>query len=997
MPTGDSKVNIYDKKLMPQEAWSTYFFMYLNKKIDDTTQATFLSKGVLDDLDIQLTGPGNDQVGVDLTDAERGIDGGGHIMDLSKFSPTSDLDTYFENEVAIDYWIGFKYASVPNGIQNNPRSKEPEYPYLKDTIGELANPDSVTDNGTYIRLIVTGMLESGVDHSRRVVTVYLDNPVSPTDSIAFYTGTVEYSAPDNYIDIPYTGTFGPLGQTDPTFPISTTNTAYWVHVEGLSWFRNYDIRPDNDYVVIGKATGSGIGTTPSTFDLGDQVKTFLISLQRAYYGNSLDTPAPGRTIIADRGSVVIKQSASTLREYDDSNTGTMFDGLDQDDVAYQFPWMVFLNEDADLSSTYAAARNLANGVELLTSEAMTLGAGTNTVTLTRGAVDLTAFENDFLGTSNNITFVLLENTANDQDGLYILDSSTVAAGSVDVVNLDGSSPSWTADTGVARVMVLTESTIAGDFHGTGSNEDNGAIYHRFPRDSTGLDLAMLGEPNDESVQAFARIGYTASISTINNYFMNVLKGSIVMRGGDAQNLVYQDHGSWKVRGHAHYLSDKASGTGDWATDESASEWGYDYRGSDFGLESATDDPPMQWAHTARIPFWKYDGGNEQVAPWEQVTQLNATTFTLTRVGVDLTYLPCDVTGAIGGLVVEVEYDTPNSTDGIYVTYDTPSTSTLELRRLNGDSPVFPAGDAEIRIWGGVITGPSLGGQPGLSDSWMQTIVPPTPNCGGLRAMHSSGEDWSTTDWRWLFYASDGAEPMFGVRDGGVTFGRSITTKAPTSGHGITQWDQMVTSLLHADVVDLGITDSRKITLSATEANIDYIAPRTSTWSVDFTIPIHAGNLDQTGAGTHLAACVTDGSYLDLVYPGSTGGLTAYYAIDFKVQHGATINNVAIYANPANVTGANALGIRTVKNSSLTASASVDLDATGWVYATGTIGVDQLVVQVCDQNNTDVDNEGESYRLIIKSSESAAGVTHDYIYAAKVNVTISQLGKHMLYR
>lgn len=988
MPTGDRRANIYNKRNMPEEAWDLHFFRFLDDKINDSTRAAFLNSGVLGDGTIGLTGPlpATDVFGLDITVEDRVMDGYGHIMDLGNWISeygAGALQSFFENSLGVDYYVGIRYQEMANDVERNPRSSEPEYPWFKDIIGEKGAPDSVTDNGTYIRLEIDGILENGVDHSRRPVWVYLNNPVSPDDSIAYYTGTIGYSGGINYVDITYTPTAGPLGQTAPEFPISTDALDYAVIVPGVSWFRNTDISTDSNYAFIGKVTGAGAGVTPTVFDISDQRPVFLISLDRAYRANSLADPAPGRTIYADKGSVVIQQSATASRDEDDSNTGLLFNGLPQDFPYYSFPFAVYLNEYSAYGSAYSTFKNLANLSELLSSESVTLGAASNTVTFTRGAVDLTVFKNDFINNYNNSVFLLVSSSANDQDGLYIVDWSSVTTNTLDVSGLDGSTPSFTAETVTATVLVLTDATIPSNLHGVSILEDKGAIYHRISRESIGLDVSMFGDPNDASKQQFARLGYGSGIATNSNYFFNVFRGSTIMRGGKLQNLQYQDHISWKVRGHAHFLSDKTHGTGDWLPTESYAEWGYDYRGNDFGKESSGDEPAYQWARTDRLPYWAYYAANQYVNPYEPFTRLNNTTLTLTRAGVDLTYLPVAAPGAIGGMIVEVRFDTPNSQDGVYIAYDCPSTSTIELRTLDGQSPTFPAGDGDIRIWAGAITGNNYAPEPsGLVQSWAQTIVPPTRGSGGLRLMHYSGESYSTSQYRWLLYAQDTATPMFGVRDGGVVYGRGITTKGATSGHGLTQWDQVVTSLLHADKVSL-FEGTRELEFPTTEASCNVIKRSGGgTWSITKQVSLlKFATSDNTGVPGWESNDASTGNISSLVGDSRC-------RVPVILPDGATWSSVAFYVNPTTGAGTTAsFGVRVYRKAFNTFTPA-ELVSTGVQYATS--AVLHTMTVTLDQNNV-IDNNTYAYYLDFEASSSPGDLLGSN---AQVVYTIPALGENL---
>lgn len=984
MPTGSSRVNIYDKKLMPTEAWYTYFYKFLDDKINDTTRATFLSNGVLDDKDILLTGPADDQFSVDISDADRGIDGSGHIMDLSAYvEQFGSLAQYFENENLVDYWVGFRYQSIPIGIQNNPRSAEPEYPYYQDVIGELDNPDSVTDNGTYIRLNLNGMFESGVDHSRRSVTVYLDNPVAPTTSLAYYTGDVEYSDPNNYIDIPYTGTQGPLGQTSPTFPISTTASDYWVFSWGLSWFRSYDISVDDNYVVIGKVTGSGSGTTPSSFDVTDQVKTFLISLQRAYYGNSTDSPAPGRSILADRGSVIIKQSASSNREQDDGNTSLVFDKEDEDTTAWTFATRSMFGSGSGLRSGEASYKNIANGVELLDTEAVTMLVGTATVTFDRGAVDLTYFEDEFfVGT----TIVKITGTTNGAyDGIYLADTGSIAAGQMDVTYLDFTSPSFPAGTGgyASILSPVGMMTIFGDLHGS-SSDGVPTISMSIPKVNGGMDMLMYGAPISKDDQPFFRVGWKQDGSP--NYFWTLFAGKHWMTSGSREGSYPYIYAG--VRGHAHYISDKRfdqSMPSALVPDEADSEWGFDYRGSSFGKDTTDDYPPYQIGDSVRIPYSYYDAGNEYIHDEEAMSQSSADTLNLTRVGVDATYLPADSVGSGGAvcnsyILAEVEFDTPQTAqDGVYLLYGA-TTSTVTLRKFDGTAPSFASGTGKIRFYGGSITGSPWGFTTGNALGYVQSITPATKWMNGSKWAHVGDDAYDSNQYKFFLFCQNLDNPAFAVRDGGQVFGRSITTKSPTSSSGITQWDQVVTSLLHADVVSVS-EGSREIEFPVNESQCNVITKSGGgSWTISKIINIYKFQTHHT-TGTPDWSTVDNSAYIQ------SNSVDSQAKVPFYVPQGGVLTQVSVYVDPNTGNGTSASFGVNIQRNSHGGTSPIDLRSTGMLYASTATAHDMVVT--VDQNNT-INNGSYHYWVLMRSSDTGS----DMVYSMKVAYTISALGENL---
>ena len=159
MPTGDKRVNIYNKVLLTESKMGENLVTYLQDLISETTQAVFLSTGVLDDLPIGITSSTNDTFTLDLTDADRVLAGDGHIVDLSGVASALYTDYPFENATGDTYYVGIRYQQVKEGIEANPRTGEPEYPREEESWGELGDPDSVTDFTTYIRLEIDGILE----------------------------------------------------------------------------------------------------------------------------------------------------------------------------------------------------------------------------------------------------------------------------------------------------------------------------------------------------------------------------------------------------------------------------------------------------------------------------------------------------------------------------------------------------------------------------------------------------------------------------------------------------------------------------------------------------------------------------------------------------------------------------------------------------------------------------------------------------------------------
>lgn len=189
-----------------------------------------------------------------ITTPCRGKSRNGYLFNLP-VSLAEDIP--FENLSGVNYYVGLKYAAIPEQVESNVRlGGVVQYRYLKDYIGELAHPNAVTDmGGGQLKFKINSVTESGVDHSGRTCQVWLDTPLSLSDWID--DGTSVYTSPDNFVTIN-----SYLGQGTP----STNPNDYWVFVPGPSWKKNTDLRQAYEYLPLGVVTGSGTGTIPTVFD-----------------------------------------------------------------------------------------------------------------------------------------------------------------------------------------------------------------------------------------------------------------------------------------------------------------------------------------------------------------------------------------------------------------------------------------------------------------------------------------------------------------------------------------------------------------------------------------------------------------------------------------------------------------------------------------------------------------------------------------------------------
>jgi hypothetical protein len=908
-------------------------------------------------------------------------------MDLSLVTSSWITNYPFENNNAEFYYVGIQYQSVPSSVERNSRTSEPEYPYYEESIGEVGDPDSVVDNSTYIRLQINTLLESSVDHSGRPVRVWLKNPVSPTVSIAFYTGTVDYSSPNNYVDIPYTALAGPLGQTSPTYSISTTAADYSVHVQGVSWFNNFDIRDYGEYAVIGIITGNGPAATPTSFDITDQRIAMPITLDNAYRGNTSGVvPAPGRIINVGSYAVELRQASTSQRDEDPANAIMMFNKIGET-IDDGISAINYLDYSSDESTSWVVMKNLSDNDDLLAQETdITLGVGNDTITFNRAGVDLSEF---YSYLNSGSAHALVEGSDNNQDGLYKVISYTTTT--IDVSYLDGTTVTWSSGgTPTVRIFFISYEDITNDFLAT-THSDNPTIKKYFSKAGNGLLLCMVDDyvtrPADEDQKW---ITLASQESSGRSDFMKIRPGRMVMLGGNAR--VSLERTDDIVTGWPQYQVDKRN-TSDletnWTPAESWGEWGFDYRGSPWGKDVSSDNAPYQLGVTTRLPYSYYNAGGGEVEASEAFTRFSADELDFTRASFDVTKLPLG--GAAGCLIAEIEFSTPGANDGIYITYDTTATDRIQFRKLDGSTPTFPAGTGIARFYGGVFSGGLYAGTGvGNTTAFVQSITPPTINCGGTRWAHVTGDTYDVTDYKFFLLCQNDDATAFGVRDGGQTFARGLTTKSAVAGHGLTQWDQMVTSLLHADEVNCS-QGTRDIALSATYANCDVMKKTGGgSWTITGIINKWKGVPTRISDTASWFDGADEGITLKSYIPSSTRG---YYSLALKFPQGCTITTVSVRCNPAqggDDADAFAVGIfRKTWNG----ETNDDLLSSGgpWVEASGGDATSQTVTFTPDQNNI-IDNTTYEYTLVMKSSYWTGGVSEDKVFGISYATSVTTLGE-----
>jgi hypothetical protein len=260
MTTGQAYANVVARKLLGYREFgtmldymrdlATYSFSNMWER-----DGTFFDPWVL-----SADAVGNDHF--KITGSVLGTDGQGHLIDLAE---GAHEELQFENEAAVDYDVGLKYAvkpwespggSEPDGIQVNPDTGDPEYLRWEETYGDSGAPDLVTDLGGSIDLVIDGILELGHSFQGREAVVWLVDPEGVTQAIAIEHCTVTWTGSVNKIT-----TSGILGQST----VSVNVADYRVVVLGPTLKKGFSLENSSEHIFVGTITGAGAGTPPTVF------------------------------------------------------------------------------------------------------------------------------------------------------------------------------------------------------------------------------------------------------------------------------------------------------------------------------------------------------------------------------------------------------------------------------------------------------------------------------------------------------------------------------------------------------------------------------------------------------------------------------------------------------------------------------------------------------------------------------------------------------------
>lgn len=260
MSTGSKKVDIFLKKFISQQEITVNFFDYLENLAREQFSKVYRNSGIfVPDIKVTTLFSSSAVNTFDLVTPLITTDGPtGHIISLD---PSFATQIPFQNTVAVDYFVGLRFQRLPQKTEINVRAGKIEYTFGEEAIGELAEPDSVVDDGDEtLTVIVDSVTEAGVSNAGRKIRIWLKQAVSEIE--AFEEVTVIWDGSNNKIE-----TTTALGQVLGS--VSTIASDYQVALLGTTVKRNTDLRLDANILFLGIVTGVGIGSSPTVFNQSD--------------------------------------------------------------------------------------------------------------------------------------------------------------------------------------------------------------------------------------------------------------------------------------------------------------------------------------------------------------------------------------------------------------------------------------------------------------------------------------------------------------------------------------------------------------------------------------------------------------------------------------------------------------------------------------------------------------------------------------------------------
>jgi photosystem II stability/assembly factor-like uncharacterized protein len=269
MATDQIKLRPYNKKILPFDQLKANLIDYLTGADEANMQMLFGNDTVIVNA-IPVTATGNNHVHVGATGGPFSASNG--LGKTVKFNAAdSRLQTIaIPPDAGQVYDIGLEVALVEQGLETNPRTGDVQYQTVKEDIGRIGTPDTVTVSGGGLVIALNGLLGTQ-NHAGRQVKVWLKpkedggnvGPKSLSSAIAFETLTVAFVGGNNQVT-----TAAQFGQTGA----STTPGDYKVQVIGPTVRKESveNLRNTAGCVFLGAVTSVASGSPIVAISVVDQ-------------------------------------------------------------------------------------------------------------------------------------------------------------------------------------------------------------------------------------------------------------------------------------------------------------------------------------------------------------------------------------------------------------------------------------------------------------------------------------------------------------------------------------------------------------------------------------------------------------------------------------------------------------------------------------------------------------------------------------------------------
>ena len=209
MATDNQYARLFNKSILPLTGFKDYFLDYLRGANESVMAAVFTTGAAYVNGPVPVVATGNNKVNVGAAGGPfKATTGLGGIFSFAS------ADSRLQNinippAAGVVFGIGLERALIDQGVIANPRTGLIQYQTIKEDIGRVAAPTSLTSSGTGTLTFNVNSVTSatGHDHTGRKVRIWLKakedggavGPLSTDPTVAFETLTVSFAGGNNVV------------------------------------------------------------------------------------------------------------------------------------------------------------------------------------------------------------------------------------------------------------------------------------------------------------------------------------------------------------------------------------------------------------------------------------------------------------------------------------------------------------------------------------------------------------------------------------------------------------------------------------------------------------------------------------------------------------------------------------------------------------------------------------------------------------------------------